>query len=208
MWSKSIRLCRHPPVGVQWALDYLVVLPSLITVFFSNIHIFTVCLGTASVGIHRQIPHILFYCCVWSSVARIVETYRWGTARQRNHWRCISYSVLGTTQSTRNRHQPRNALVRELLVLRRHAHESRRLWVKVRGFHKTQEQVADALAEGTQAGLPSPPTEKVRLPVYELRDVSGEAAVELAHRPLQVQQHVEALFYAQERSLEGFVQLL
>lgn len=108
-------------------------------------------------------------------------------------------------RSTQDRRQPRHALVGELLVLGRDAHEPRRLRVKVRGFRKPKEQVADALAQGTQASLPPPPAEQVRLPIYKLRYVSGEPAVELADGPLQVQQHVEALFYAQERGLEGLV---
>ena len=88
--------------------------------------------------------------------------------------------------STRDRRQPRHALLRELLVLGRHTHESRRLRVEVRGFGETKEQVADALAEGTQASLPPSSAEQVRLPIYKLRDVSSEPAVELADGPLQV----------------------
>lgn len=42
--------------------------------------------------------------------------------------------------------QARHALLCELPVLGRHAHEARRLRVKVRGLREPQEQVADALA--------------------------------------------------------------
>lgn len=107
-----------------------------------------------------------------------------------------------------NAREGRHPLVRELSVLGGHAHEPRRLRVKVRGFRKTQIQVADALAKGAEAGLPPPAAQQVGLPVHQLGDVSGKPAVKLADGPLEVQQDVEALFDAQERSFQGFVQVL
>lgn len=106
------------------------------------------------------------------------------------------------------RHHACHPFLREFSVLGRHAHEPRRLRVKVRGFRKAQKQVADALAKGAEAGLPPPAAQQVGLPVHQLGDVSGQPAVELADRPLEVQQDVEALLYAQERGFQGFVQVL
>lgn len=119
---------------------------------------------------------------------------------QRNYFAC-SFTRDHARQACQ-------ALLRELPVLGRHAHETRRLRVEVRGLREAQEQVADALAQGAQAGLSSPAAQQVRLPVHQLGDVPRQTAVELADRPLEVQQDVQALFYAQERGLQGLVQLL
>lgn len=104
--------------------------------------------------------------------------------------------------------QARQPLLRQLPVFGRHAHEPCRLRVEVRRLREPQEEVADALAQRAQARLPPAAAQQVGLPVDQLRDVPRQAAVELADRPLEVQQDVQALFDAQERGLQGLVQLL
>mmetsp|Transcript_18763 Transcript_18763/g.71403 ORF Transcript_18763/g.71403 Transcript_18763/m.71403 type:complete len:468 (+) Transcript_18763:87-1490(+) len=73
-----------------------------------------------------------------------------------------------------------------------HSLEASRLWVELRGFHELQEEVSEASAQAAEGGLRPAPGKQVGLPVNELDDFAREAAVELLHRPLDLQQHLDS----------------
>eukprot|EP00968_Pinguiococcus_pyrenoidosus_P024829 scaffold5102_cov267-Pinguiococcus_pyrenoidosus.AAC.2 len=79
--------------------------------------------------------------------------------------------------------------------------------IELRGLDEVQEEVGQALPQPGHGRRFATPIEEVGLPLQELNDVLGEAAVELGHRPFDAEQCVQALLDAVEWRDQSLVQV-
>mmetsp|Transcript_91487 Transcript_91487/g.191240 ORF Transcript_91487/g.191240 Transcript_91487/m.191240 type:complete len:239 (+) Transcript_91487:270-986(+) len=81
------------------------------------------------------------------------------------------------------------------------------LWVELGGLQELEEEVGQALSEACEALFGAAAVQHVCLTVDQVHDLTGQVAIEFLHRPLHVQQNVEALVDGEERQSEAAVEV-
>mmetsp|Transcript_37303 Transcript_37303/g.123568 ORF Transcript_37303/g.123568 Transcript_37303/m.123568 type:complete len:240 (+) Transcript_37303:3-722(+) len=96
---------------------------------------------------------------------------------------------------------------RDMANLRWPALETRRLWIVLGRFEEGEEEVPQPLPKAREAGLCPAAVEQVRLAIDQLHHLAREATFELRDRPLDVQEHVQALVHAQALQHQPAIQV-